>query len=90
MNSRARVETPAVDCFGRGDRPTRRNVFGPAADTTAEIADRNPSGVSGAITGFVTLQQSLRDLRVSPLPPRLLTLESINGFGATLLAPTSS
>jgi hypothetical protein len=45
------------------DRPTRRNVFGPAADTTAEIADRNQSGVSGAITGLVTVQQSLRDLR---------------------------
>jgi hypothetical protein len=62
MSSRARAETPAVDRVGRSDRPTRRNVFGPAADNTgAEIADRNQSGVSGAITGFVTLQTSIRD-----------------------------
>jgi hypothetical protein len=32
--------------------PTRRDVFGPAANSTAGIADRNQSGVSGAITGF--------------------------------------
>jgi hypothetical protein len=62
----------------------RRNVFGPAADTRAEIADPNRSGVSGAITRFVTRQQSLWDLRVSPLPPRLLTLEAINGLGRTI------
>jgi hypothetical protein len=53
-------------------------VFGPAADTTAEIADRKQTSVSGAITGFVTLQHSIRDLRVSPLPPRLLTRKAIN------------
>jgi hypothetical protein len=45
------------------DRPTRRKPFGPAADTTAEIAGRNQSGVSGAITGFVTLRPSSRDLK---------------------------
>jgi hypothetical protein len=68
------------------DRPTRRNVFGPAVDNTAEIADRNPSGVSGAITGFVTLQPSSRDLTG---PPRFLhaflTMEAINGFGGDCL-----
>jgi hypothetical protein len=61
-------------------------VFGPAADTTAEIADRNPSGVSGAITGFVTLQPSFRDLKgVSPLPPRLLDKEGHKWVRPTLL-----
>jgi hypothetical protein len=63
MNSRAREETLAVERFGRSARPTRRNVFGPAADTTAEIGDPNQSGVSGAITRFVTPQTSIRDLK---------------------------
>jgi hypothetical protein len=46
---------------------------------------KNRSGVSGAITGFATLQTSSRDLRVSTLPPRLLTLEAINVFGGLYL-----
>src|SRR4051812_26871008 len=87
MNSRAREETPAVDRSGRGDRPTRRNVFGPAAGhSPAEAADRNPSGVSGAIPGFVTLQPSTRGLRGSPrFLHAYLTIGAINGFGVHAL-----
>jgi hypothetical protein len=62
-------------------------MFGPAAGTPpAEAAEVNPAGLSGAITGFVPLQPSSRDLRVSPLPPRLLTIGAINGFGWNISA----
>src|SRR5437762_626608 len=33
LADRARGETLAVECFGRSPRPTRRNVFSPAART---------------------------------------------------------
>ena len=46
--------------------------------------------MSGAITGFVTLQTSIRDLRVSTLPPRLLTWRAINGFGAIRYEETAN
>jgi hypothetical protein len=47
-----------------------------------EIADRNRSGVLGAVTGFVSLQPSSLGLSA----PRLLSWRAMNGFGA--LAPS--
>ena len=49
-------------------------------------AVRHRSGVSGAITRFATLQPSIGDLTVSPLPLRLSTTDAMNGLGQCRLS----